>query len=335
MVADTYTTRLGLIVQGTGNNNNSWGDTFNNSFGAYVDRAIAGVVVRTDTGGTLDLSTTIPPAGPTPAIDYVQKFTGVLVSNLTVQMPNVQKTWLIDNSTTGNFQLFIRNGAAGTLVHIPQGVIRQVICDGAGGMKRADADDVGSFRYSGKAAVGFGELACNGASLLRTDYPDLFNKINTTWGAVDGTHFTLPLLTDTGRFLRSSSGSLTVGTYQANQNLSHTHTASGTTASGGFDHTHSGSGTTSGVSAFHTHSYNQTPLSGFSANSTGGGILGVNAQSGATTGIDNVDHTHNFSFTTGSASVYLHTHGFSFTTGTSGGTEARPESAVALVTILY
>lgn len=35
-------------------------------------------------------------------------------------------------------------------------------------------------------------LDCDGASLLRTDYPDLFNVIGTTYGAADGTHFNLP-----------------------------------------------------------------------------------------------------------------------------------------------
>jgi len=35
-------------------------------------------------------------------------------------------------------------------------------------------------------------LSCDGASLLRADYPDLFAVIGTTFGAVDGTHFSLP-----------------------------------------------------------------------------------------------------------------------------------------------
>ena len=39
-------------------------------------------------------------------------------------------------------------------------------------------------------------LACNGASLLRADYPQLFSAIGTTWGAVDANHFNLPLLSD-------------------------------------------------------------------------------------------------------------------------------------------
>lgn len=37
-----------------------------------------------------------------------------------------------------------------------------------------------------------GWLLCYGQSVLRTDYPDLFEAIGTAYGAVDSTHFTLP-----------------------------------------------------------------------------------------------------------------------------------------------
>lgn len=37
-----------------------------------------------------------------------------------------------------------------------------------------------------------GYLMCNGASVLRATYADLFTAIGTTYGSVDGTHFTLP-----------------------------------------------------------------------------------------------------------------------------------------------
>ena len=39
-----------------------------------------------------------------------------------------------------------------------------------------------------------GYLECNGASVLRADYPALFAAIGTTYGSVDGTHFTLPTI---------------------------------------------------------------------------------------------------------------------------------------------
>jgi len=35
-------------------------------------------------------------------------------------------------------------------------------------------------------------LYCDGSSLLRADYPDLFTTIGTNWGSVDGTHFNIP-----------------------------------------------------------------------------------------------------------------------------------------------
>lgn len=46
-----------------------------------------------------------------------------------------------------------------------------------------------------------GYLHCNGASVLRTDYPELFNVIGTLYGAADATHFNLPDYR--GRFLRA------------------------------------------------------------------------------------------------------------------------------------
>jgi len=35
-------------------------------------------------------------------------------------------------------------------------------------------------------------LVCDGSSLLRADYPDLFSVIGVLYGSVDGTHFNLP-----------------------------------------------------------------------------------------------------------------------------------------------
>lgn len=50
----------------------------------------------------------------------------------------------------------------------------------------------GEIRAFGSSAVPTGFLACDGASYLRTDYPDLFTAIGTTWGSADGTHFNVP-----------------------------------------------------------------------------------------------------------------------------------------------
>lgn len=64
---------------------------------------------------------------------------------------------------------------------------------------------------------------CNGQSLLRATYVDLFTLIGTTFGAVDGTHFSLPDLRGFFPFGKAASGSgSTLGTTFGA--IDHTHT---------------------------------------------------------------------------------------------------------------
>ena len=46
--------------------------------------------------------------------------------------------------------------------------------------------------YAGSASPDARWLFCDGSSLLRADYPDLFAVIGVAYGASDGTHFNLP-----------------------------------------------------------------------------------------------------------------------------------------------
>jgi len=50
--------------------------------------------------------------------------------------------------------------------------------------------EIVTFAGSSNPSTNF--LPCDGASLLRSDYPDLFTVIGTTYGAADGTHFNVP-----------------------------------------------------------------------------------------------------------------------------------------------
>ena len=336
MTADSYSSRLGLIKQFTGNNNNNWGDIFNSSFTDVIERVIAGVSTHADTGGTVDLSTVTPPAGPTSAVDFEHLFTGALVSDLTLKLPNVPRLYLIGNFTTNAFSLFVTTASGSNTVDIPQGTLILVWVNISNYVSRLDGGDVGQIRMHAGTSVPAGYMACNGASLLRAKFPSLFNSIGTTWGAADGTHFTLPNLQDTGRFPRSSSGSLTVGTYQTNQNKSHTHTGSGSTGAESVDHTHAFSGTTgtSNQSLSHTH----TDTTNTFAFNAGTGAFPINANTTASTtgATDLSSHNHSFSGTTSGDSV-AHTHAYSFTTstGSADGTEARPEAAVVMFVIKY
>jgi microcystin-dependent protein len=335
MSADLLSSFLGMTLQATGNNNNAWGTILNGSALMPLERAIAGNISHAVAGGTLDLSANAPPNGVTQALDMLQVFTGALTANQVVKFPNISKFWAISNQTTGSFQLLLQT-PTGTQINIPQGTTKFVVCDGQTSVVRLDRDTVGHFEYSAVVDPGF--LQCSGQSLLKTDFPDLFSKIGTTYGSVDALHFTLPLLTDTGRFLRSVTSTLTVGTYQANQNLAHTHggaTFSGTTGSENADHTHTGSGTTGLENQSHTHGYSV----GVAANviQSQSNFPALTSLGGATTGTENQNHNHNYSFTTSGISVN-HQHAFSGTTGTvpsSGGSEARPEALAVIVSIRF
>jgi hypothetical protein len=331
MGADLFSSFIGMTLQATGNNSNAWGTILNGSALTPLERRMSGNIVRAVTGGTLDLSASPPPAAVSQVLDFVQIFQGTLTANQIVILPNLSGYWKFLNETTGAFQLLLQT-PSGTFVNIPQGCGRGVTCDGAGNLLRDDRDQVGNFEYN--AVSNAGTVAANGASLLRTDYPDLYAKYGTTFGTVDGLHFTLPLLTDTGRFLRSTTSTLTVGTYQANQNLSHTHTGSGTTATESASHTHTGSGSTGAMSANASHSHTSNANTGsFSA---GGGPNIGGGNSGATINSTNTDHTHAYSFTTSTESA-SHTHTYSFTTsaGSADGTEARPEALAVVISIRY
>lgn len=101
------------------------------------------------------------------------------------------------------------------------------------------------FDYAGSSApTGF--LECDGSSVLRATYASLFTAIGTTWGSVDGTHFTLPDLRRRVTVGKGGSGSATLANSVGSTGGEETHTLtageSGTTA-----HTHTAS------QASHTH----------------------------------------------------------------------------------
>lgn len=342
MAADTYSPILGLLRQATGNNNNNWGDMFNNSTSSPLERSIAGVAVRSNTGGALDLSGSPPPASLRQDVDAIQLFNGALTEDLTVTVPNISKTWWFHNATTGDYFLYVKT-PTGNPIQIPQGCCRLALCygDSSGVLIRQDIEDVGTIRISAKPDIGPGELACDGSTVLKTAYPDLFTAIGLTWTspATDDRYFTLPNFTDTGRFLRSASGTLTVGTYQSNQNQAHSHSATtGVSASTGVagDHFHS-----AGISdPGHAH----TILNVVSVNAGFNGSIGqggtpINAPaistSPSTTGVRL--NSSNGLDTTYSAGGHTHAITASATTtvASSGGNESRPESAVVTFGIRY
>lgn len=175
-----------------------------------------------------------------------------------------------------------------------------------------------------------GWLKANGAAISRTTYAALFSAIGTTFGVGDGTTtFNLP--DGRGEFIRGWDDARGVdsgrafGSWQADDNKSHTHSAS----TGSDGHTHTWSGTTSSDGA-HTHSetmYNTGSLTGASSTPASGIVSGT-AYTMTTT--SEGAHTHTVSGTTSSDS---HTHTVSVVA--AGGSEARPRNLALLTCIKY
>ena len=170
----------------------------------------------------------------------------------------------------------------------------------------------GSIQIFAGSTAPNGWLICNGSTVSRSDYSNLFKVIGTIYGVGNSnTTFTLPDMRGrcpigvgtgaslTARTLGSNVGAETATLAQVNL-PSHTHTASVGTQSA--NHTHTG--TSGGHSANHTHSYNK-PIGTTGAQV--GIIDSVTASSSGTpqTGGNSVGHTHATTFGTGSAT---HTH---------------------------
>ena len=247
-------------------------------------------------------------------------------------MPNLSRQWTFINRATGAYVLIKVDGA--TPVNVPNSTTTIIICDGNGFINRKDYRNVGEIFYHGGTTPPEGSIECDATAYKRASLVDLFARIGTTFGSTDSTNFKVPPGTDTGRYLRSRTSGLTVGTTQSSQNKSHTHSGSGTTAGRSAGHVHSGSGTTGTQNADHAHS---GAITGSTPSTSGGGSFTVvGTLVSGLTNPNNANHGHAFSVTTGGESAD-HAHAFSVTTGTGSadGSEARPESLVALMCIRY
>lgn len=178
----------------------------------------------------------------------------------------------------------------------------------------------------GGTGTGFEFLELDGSTWNISAFPDLALAL----GVTTGTTFTLPAMTDTGRFPRSRTSSVAAGTAQANQNKTHTHTGSGTTSGESADHSHTFSGTTGGMNASNPHSHPISPGDAYRAGASGSGLGGGGSfgiDTGLSIGATDINHGHAFSGTTsGSSADHSHTYSFTTSAGSADGAEARPEA---------
>lgn len=191
----------------------------------------------------------------------------------------------------------------------------------------SDVAEVGKVSAFARSSAPSGYLKCNGAAISRTTYSALFAAIGTTFGLGDGsTTFNIPDLR--GEFIRGWDDARGVdtsrefGSWQDNQNASHTHTATVSSDA----HTHTWSGTTSSNSHSHTYTKNSSTFTSQSSGSTY-----FSTWYGSATGTTSADtHAHTVSGTT--SSDY---HNHTVTNEASGGAEVRVRNRALLYCIKY
>lgn len=178
----SFTSRLGLELQATGENSGTWGANLNSNAIQLIDTAIAGLtsvalaasdVTLTKQNGTADESRS--------AILYLH---GTLAANVAVVVPSVTKTYTVDNKTSGNFSVTVKT-AGGTGVVVPQAAAQTLYVTGSSVIPSSQAVSaaaaaLGSAAYA-NVGTSINELApvsVNDAKYARVSSANVFTSTN-------------------------------------------------------------------------------------------------------------------------------------------------------------
>lgn len=124
----SYTSRLRLELQASGENTSTWGTRANGVF-SLVEEAICGM--STIAMSNADYTLTTVNGATDQARMAILRFTGSLSANRTIFIPARSKSYIIQNSTTGGFSLLVRvTGSVGTSVTIANGAANTIWSDG-------------------------------------------------------------------------------------------------------------------------------------------------------------------------------------------------------------
>jgi hypothetical protein len=115
-MASTYSTNLRIELIGTGEQSGTWGTTTNSNLGTLIEEAIAGYVTQTVTDGAATVLT-IPNGTSSNGRNFVIEFTGALTANRTVEVPAVDKPYILFNNTSGGFSVTVKvSGQTGVTI---------------------------------------------------------------------------------------------------------------------------------------------------------------------------------------------------------------------------
>jgi len=123
-----YTSLLGLALPVTGELSGTWGDVVNNEITSLVESSIAGTTTLS-TDADVTLTTTTGAANQ--ARQMVLLCTGARTALRTITAPALSKAYIVNNATTGGFDVKIVGVGPTTGVLIPAGVKTLVAWNGS------------------------------------------------------------------------------------------------------------------------------------------------------------------------------------------------------------
>tara|TARA_R100001509_G_scaffold162846_1_gene135608 strand:+ start:426 stop:1406 length:981 start_codon:yes stop_codon:yes gene_type:complete len=112
-MASSYSSRIRLEKQGTGENANTWGARLNSNMIDLVDAAIAGVTaVDVDGQGGSGVTLTANDGSTDQARSFGLRMTGALSADVTVTYSTApEKIYFVNNETTGGHNVIMNNGS--------------------------------------------------------------------------------------------------------------------------------------------------------------------------------------------------------------------------------
>lgn len=122
----TYSTNLKLELMATGEKNNLWGGITNTNLGSLIEEAIVGAatVAMADANQAITITNG---ASSTGRCVYI-KCTGALTAGRNLTVPTVNKDYIVENATTGGFDVTVKT-AAGTGIAVKPSTKRAVYAD--------------------------------------------------------------------------------------------------------------------------------------------------------------------------------------------------------------
>jgi hypothetical protein len=148
-MASTFSPSLRIELIGDGDQSGIWGQTTNNNLGGLIEQAVSGVITITMSDANYTMSNFNGVVDE--ARNQVLVVTGALTATRNLIAPLVEKTYVVQNNTTGSQSIQII-GSSGLGVTIPNGIAAYVYCDGTN-FYNAISGSVGNYTVNGNLAV--------------------------------------------------------------------------------------------------------------------------------------------------------------------------------------